>query len=119
MTGTNPASSAPPSRNVSASSQSWKVTSASKHFSVSAHQAHCSGRVELRAAASLDSNLTMARKMLSSVMAYVPPSQPSAFGPSSRRHMSICRRSASESWQVPWMIWMNISEACDPRAVSP
>ena len=44
MTCTNPASSEPPSSIMIASSQSWKLTSPSKHRLAAAHHSPCSGR---------------------------------------------------------------------------
>ncbi len=68
MTCTNPASSEPPSSIMIASSQSWKLTSPSKHRLAAAHHSPCSGRSELRAAASRDSNRTTPTNCPSSVM---------------------------------------------------
>src|SRR6478735_2761442 len=107
MTCTNPASSRPPSSIIVTSSQSWKDTSPSKSVDVSCHHAPCSGRLELRSAASLESNRTTPTNSPSSVTPYVPPSQPDAPGSSSSRHRSICRWRASASVHLPWMTWMN------------
>ena len=50
------------------SSQSWKVTSPSKHACIFFHHSPCSGLAELRAAASLDSKRTTPTNSPSSVM---------------------------------------------------
>ena len=107
MTWTKPASSLPPSSIIVTSSQSWKVTSPSKRRDVSSHQALCSGRLELRSADSRESKRTTPTNSSSSVMPYVPPSQPMAPCSSSSLHRSICRWIASASWHRPWMTWMN------------
>ena len=67
ITWTKPASSEPPPRNIVTSSQSWKVTSPSKHSCIRCHQSPCSGRAEFAAAASRDSNRTTATNWPSSV----------------------------------------------------
>ncbi len=70
---TKPASSEPPASQLDVFGQSMKVTSPSKHFDASAHQALCSDRVLLRRAASSDSKRASTTNMPSSVN---PPVEP-------------------------------------------
>ena len=68
MTCTKPASSDPPSRNICALSQSWNMTSPSKHCCILLNHSPCSGLVEFLAAASRLSKRTTPTNSLSSVM---------------------------------------------------
>src|SRR5690606_19781796 len=101
------------------SSVSWNVTGPSKHCSVSAHHADCSGRLLLRIAEARSAKRATRMQCPSSVQPPAEPRNPSAPGRSSSSHTWIRRCTASGSEDLPSITWMNMALLRSSREVGP
>ena len=119
ITCTKPASAGSPTVSTSTHVLSWKTGSSVNSAAKPSHHAPCSGRSLLRRAASSDSNRARAISRPSSVTPVVLPSQPSAPGPRSATHLSICARTSAalETW--PWITWTNMTALLSPVFLPP